>query len=349
MRRNHLGRYQWWAMGMMLVLIMLLSACGGGAESGPQLAAPPTRTPAPPTATPEPEDTLALLEVVPMRDTMLAFFESIADVGPMEYSMVFDQIVPVQLPECANSTFFPGFQLVSFMDDYGLDLIRVDMEAWLTAADNFDDEVFEAGLREALARAVDEVPMVHPMRFCVLPVPPGQNREGEVFDFFVADSIDRGLIIVACSNAEYCAQTMGGQVVYEYLYNYQLQNVDYDIAGMPLMDMAIFLARADDLALALYPEVQFPWHIDLDPAEEPDIWGQMQQYAATTYADYPDSRKINRLLYGEGAGMYIDWGGMEVARQVIAAFHAQNPGVTYEALANMATQDVIQDSGYVPG
>ncbi|MCD4684518.1 MAG: DUF2268 domain-containing protein [Anaerolineae bacterium] len=342
-----MGRKRWWVLGV-LVMVVLLSACGGGEDSTPELASPPTRTPAPPTETPAPEDALGQLEVVSLRASMLEFFEGTADVGALEYSIVFDRIVPVQHPECANSGFYPGFQLVSLLDGYGLEMVSVDLDAWYTVVEAFDDAVFEAGLREVLERTVEAVPMTQPVRFCVMPVPPRQNREGEIFDIFVADSIDRGVIIVACSNAAYCVETMGGQVVYEYHYNYQLMNAEYDIAAMPLMDMAIFLARADDLALTLYPDTQFPWHIELDPAEELDIWDQMQQYAATTYADYPDNYKIDRLLYGQGTGMYVDWGGMDVARQVIAAFHAQNPGVTYAALANMASQDVVQDSGYVP-
>lgn len=338
-----------WVTVGLIVLSVVLSACGGETESAPALSAPATRTPAPVVDRAAPVDTLAQLEVVSLRESLLAFFDNTADVGPLEHSIVFDQQVSAPHQGCATSEFYPGLQLVALMDGYGLDLVRTDLAGWRVVVEDFDEELLEEALREALARAVEEVPMTGPLRVCMLPVPPARNRQGETFDFFHAEVIDRDAILVACSNAEFCVDTMGGQVVYAYHYAYQLSTVTYDFGAMPLMDMAIFLARADDLALALYPDAQFAWHVELDPLEIPDVWGQMQEYASTTYADYPDNRKIDRLLYGAGTGGYPEWGGMVIAQQVIDAFHANNPGVTYLALANMAAQDVVQDSGYEPG
>ncbi len=328
------------------VLLAVLAACGGEEDHTPDLAALPTRTPVPATLTSEPADALANVSLIALRERVAAFLDEAEDASPLDRPVLFDQHVFAAHPDCFSDAYHTNTEPLELFD---FNLVSLDLAQWREALDQFPEAELIAAIDAALARAVEVIPPEGPFRVCLFPSPPWPHRgDAPVTGAFQTQTLSSDLVVAWCSEGAACLDGVGKTIAFAYHYAVQLGHLNRTVGTTTLRDFMILDARADDFATYLYPGAVFPWHVDLDPALEADLWARMQESLDVTYQDYPEYRRIERFLYGRGTEQYPDWGGIVIGMHIVEAFHENNPLVTYAELAALPSEDVIARSGYAP-
>ncbi len=333
----------------VLVPVFVLSACSSGdQETAPRLAAPPTRTPLPTvdvTQTAVPGAGLEV-ELVSLRDEVQAFLDASQEASPIDRPVLFEQYVTDARPACVAASYYPGVQPLQLFD---LNLVSLDLNTWVQTVQIFPADAMIDSIRETLVEADGRLPFGETLRVCILPVPSDQLPQDQPNGGVGAEVLADNLLIVWCSGGDYCLTRLPIEVLYAYAYAYQIGQTGLTNADVPLLHFMIYNARAEDFVQQVYPATTFPWANALTPEQEATLWGQMHDYLATTYRDYPDYRKIERFLYGRGTEQYPTWGGLYIGSQIVRAYRASHPGVSPVDLMNLPPQTLLDESGYAPG
>ncbi len=337
----------------LVILLLLLAACGSDERDTPNLAAPPTRTAIPPTATTEiisdpgaePGTNVLVISMLPEVNAFLTAAEA---ASPLDRPTLFDQHIAQARPDCVTPSYYPGVQPLEMFGP-ALDLVSLDLAAWRSAEAIFPEAELRTAINDMLQRAEEVFPVEPDIRICILPIP-GRTAPQEAPNGGVdAQVLGGDLVLAWCSAGDYCLPYFGQQIAYTYHYAYQISQAGLTIDDMTLLNMAIFNARASDFTRHLYPEASFPWENALTPEQESKLWADMSPYFAITYQDYPDYRKIDRFLYGyTNPELYPAWGGLFLGEQILSAYRESHPEVTLAELAALSPQTVLEESGYAP-
>jgi hypothetical protein len=340
-----------WLAGLILVVIM--SACGGDDDTGPGLSAPPTRTPLPPTLTPDVTPggpTLDNIQIISLRSQLDNFLTEAEASSPLDRPELFQQHVINAAPDCMTPTFFPDTLPLEVLGA-NINLIEADLARWRVATDTFPEQALIDQTREMLWQIVDLLPTDRPLRICLMPVPADAPPEDLLGGGIDAQVLASDLIVVTCAGGEYCLDGIGRTIAFSYHYAYQIAQTGLTYPFTPVLHFALYNARAADFTRHFYPDLVYPWTNALTPEQERALWGEMRDYLGTTYQDYPDYRRIPKLLYGNADPnqRYPQWGGMFIGEQIIRAYHAVHPSTTYEKLAQMTPEAILTASRYAPG
>jgi hypothetical protein len=228
-----------------------------------------------------------------------------------------------------------------------LDLVSLDLAAWRTAETLFPETELRTAIEDMLSRASDVLLVEDELRICMVAIPGRTAPEDAPNGGVDAQVLGGDLALAWCSAGDYCLPYFGQQIAYAYHYAYQINHTGLTIADMPLLNMAIFNARAADFTRYLYPDAAFPWENALTAEQEAKLWADMSPYFGTTYQDYPDYRKIDRFLYGfTNPELYPAWGGLFLGEQIVSAYRSSHPDVTFAELAALSPQTLLEESGY---
>lgn len=337
-----------WRVGLAAVVIgVLASACGGGEETAPGLSAPPTRTPLPTVEATQMAVPGADLDVaiISLRGEIDAFLTAAESTSPIDRPVLFEEHVINAVPECVDATYYPNVQPLELFD---FNLVSLDLTRWAQAVESLPDDAMSETIRAALVEADALLPVTRRLTVCILPLPAFDPPEEQVSGDVEAEVLAGDLLVVACSGGDDCLSRLPDQVLYAYGYAYQVAQSGLTIIDMPLLNFMIYSARAEDFVHRVYPATTFPWADALTPAQEATLWADMQDFLATTYSDYPDSRKIERFLYGRNNDQYPNWGGLYVGSQIVRAYRAAHPDVAPVELMALPPETLLDESGYAP-
>ncbi len=348
-----LGRHAIVHSARLILALSLLSACGGGNETAPQLSAPPTRTPQPPTATPSVEQEVASVTIVPLGGYVTDFLDAAADASALNRPLLFEELVLDKAPECTRATFYPDSQPLELIN---LDFVSLDLDAWRSAVESMPTDALIASIRATLADAFALLPPSGPLTVCVLPAPPPrvygpQSEDDQPNGGLTVNALGGSLLIVGCSGGEDCLDALPRQFAMAYHVAVQIgaEGLPYD--QVPLLSFMLYTPRAADFMHAIVPDLPADDWVDaLTPEQEAALWDAMQPYLGATYSDRATSQKIDRYLYGrENSEDYPLWGGLYIGSQIVRAYRASHPDVSFAELATLSPSLVLQNSGYAPG
>ncbi|HID08175.1 MAG TPA: hypothetical protein EYP10_13635, partial [Armatimonadetes bacterium] len=319
-----------------LMLAWGLAACGEEVEVAPQLAAPPTRTPQPPTPTLSVEDRLENVAIVFLADPIAAYLDAAEGRSPIDRPEIFHDAVIAAVPDCFASTYHPGVEPLELLQ---FNPVSVDNEAWRAVLDASPREAMEAALRDTLATVITALPVDHPLRLCVVPVPvphPQDVPEAEApAGIHGAEALSPDLLILWCSGGDSCTEFLATDLAYAYYYAVQIGYTGLIYPDVPLLYFMLYAARAAEFSRALFPDAVYPWDgFALLPEQEATLWAAMQPHLRVTYSERIESRKIDRFLNGrENSPDYPLWGGMIVAENILRAYRARHPDISWAELA----------------
>ncbi len=336
--------------------LIVLAACGGGEETSPQLAAPPTRTPQPPTATPSIADEVAEVNIVPLDGYVTNFLDMSANVSALDRTQVFEEQVLNKVPECTRATYYPEMQPLELIN---LDFVSLDLDTWRASVESLPGDALVATIRDTLAQAFTLLPPVDPLTVCILPTPPPRSRDpqGQQEDQPLQDGglsvtpLSSSLLVVTCNGGDACLDAVPRLVATNYHIAYQIGQEGLTYDKVPLLSFMLYTTRAADFVHLLYPDAPpDPWANALPPDQEATLWDAMQPYLDVTYTDRATNQKIERYLYGrDNSPDYPLWGGLFIGSQIVRAYRASHPAVTVPELASLSPSVVLQNSGYAPG
>lgn len=343
----------WRGLGVVLILLGLLPACGGEEETAPSLVALPTRTSVPATQTPEdapaaPESTATRVEVRSMVPEISAFLAEAETVSAFDRIDVFSRDVLIPAADCVASSLWPNVAPLEIVGS-NINLVTVPLDVWQASVESLPEAELMRRLDDSLAQAQALLPPVHDLRVCVMPVPefgPLENVPNHGLGYFV---LGGDLVVVTCSAGELCLKAVPYTVPQFYGYAYQAAVDDRQGIEFSLLDMVIMYGRANALALSLEPEGEYLWAAALTPEQEVDLWGRMQEYLNAYYTDYPAGRRIDDILYGSGTGHYPAWGGIYIGTQIALAYQSSHPEVSFSDLFAFPPDVLLAESGYTPG
>ena len=356
MQLSSLWRHAILPAARVMIALIVLAACGGGVETSPQLAAPPTRTAQPPTVTPSVADEVAGVDIVPLGGYITDFLDASASVSALNRSQVFEEQVLNRVPECTRTTYYPDMQPLEMIN---LDFVSLDLDVWRASVDSLPGDALIASIRDTLAQAFALLPPAGPLTVCILPTPPPRTRgpQGQQEDQPLPDGglsvtpLSGNLLIVSCSGGDACLDAVPRLVATNYHIAYQIGQEGLTFDKVPLLSFMLYTTRAADFIHLLDPSAPpDPWDNALTPDIEAQEWTAMQPYLGVTYSDRSTNQKIERYLYGrDNSPDYPLWGGLYIGSQIVRAYRASHPEVTIPELASLTPSLVLQNSGYAPG
>jgi hypothetical protein len=340
----------------VLLLITLLSACGGENGNDTALETVPTRT-APPAASVDAQDADAPYRIVSLREPVAGFFA--ADVGVLDQSGEFLQRMINAGSPCFTESLNPGEQFQVLYDLRYLNFPMLDLDPWITAEAVFPEAELTQAVAAVLDGLADMLPQDRVLGVCLIPVPhitmpehPGVDwRESSprvtALDDLTVFAQDGATLIVACAS-ESCVEEVPVAVTRAVAVAWQLDRAYSDLAGLPMDQRMIVEARADVFTLTRYPEAVLPWRA-IDPNEDRllNTWlwiGNALEDPNAVLA------LTHNLLYGERIwddGVFQVWGGMYLGGQIVDAYTASHPDLAWEDLAALDAKTIIVDSGIV--
>ncbi len=342
---------------LILMVAVVLSACGGQIEEAPSLVAPPTRTVVPATGTPSADDYLTYLTFASLQDNVGAYVDAAETISAVDRAAFFEQYVLAPHPECFNGDYLTPDAGAALMQQ--LHLTRVPQEfwtdflsAWREQTNDFPVDVLQEHVEQAFVQAAKALPPQGTLRVCLFPSP--AQRFGDTAELFTKHKglevyvLGRDLLFLACAGGDPCLQDLPFVFAYAYHYTQQLHATPHTVDDMSLLEFAIYNGRATDFALELYPEASFLWTAELSPEDEAEVWAAIQRYQDVTPGATVEARQLDRVLYGRHTSHYPDWGGMIVGVHIVQAFRANNPDVSLAELAAMSATEVLERSGYAP-
>ncbi|HEX3053306.1 MAG TPA: hypothetical protein VHP83_21790 [Aggregatilineaceae bacterium] len=364
---------------LLIALIFVLAACGGGdSEEAPELVAPVThRTAIPtiqPSVTPQPATVDAAtateevvetatepaieaatelaveaatnFEVVSLKNEINNFLTESDDAQLMDRIDIFYRTVSGPASSCFESSLWGETDPLELL---GFNPMTVDLEAWHASADAFPEAELMQHVNDTLAAAYAVVPSAEPLRFCLLPIAPYAAPEevanGGVNSFVLGD-----VVLITCMAGDYCLDEVDREAVISY--GYALQTVDAGLGGAetPLLNFAVYWARAGLLAEDVLPDVSLPWNKALTAEQETELWTRMQENLYAIYDQYPAGRRIDSFLYGDtNRTLYPTWGGVYIGARIVEAYQDEHRTTKLPALFALMPRDLFNESGYAPG
>lgn len=342
-------------LSILLMLVILLSACGGDTKESPRLSAPPTRTAVPATEEAAPDEFgVENIQLVSLGSEMDAFLTASETVGALERVDVFSQTVIAPAPECWTSSLWPGWQSLEQLDSMNVNLPSVDMAAWRATTDAFPEEDLMRQSAEILREARAALPLDQPLRVCFAPMPPprffGPDQEGEVPNNGLRVDVFGSVIYVGCADTASCAEQLDADLADAYAVAYQIVTSGHEGLDISLLSWVVMYGRAAVFGRDLVPGATFFTDTEMAPEIEADVWSRMQEYLTTTYNDYPGYRNVDYFLYGRDgrADQYPPYGGYYIGERIVRAYQASHPDATMADIMALDATTLAAESGYAP-
>jgi hypothetical protein len=339
---------------VLLIVLLLLSACGGDTQDAPRLSAPPTRTPEPATEEVVADEAgVENIQIVSLRSQIDAFLTAAEAVGPLERVDVFSQTVIAAAPECWKSTLWPNWQALEQLNAMNVNLTEVDMAAWRATVDAFPEEDLMRQTVDILRQARAELPLDQTLTVCLAPMPLphffGPNPE-ELPNSGLSLSSWGDMIYLGCQDSARCGTQVEADLAYAYATAYQFVSAGRLGDDIPLLSWVVTFGRSAVFAHQLVPDATFQWDTDMTPEVEADVWARMQEYLNTTYNDYPGYRNVDYFLYGRDGRLdqYPRFGGFYIGERIVRAYQESHPNVSFADLMALDASTLVADSGYTP-
>jgi len=339
---------------LVLLAVVLLSACGSPENPAPKLSAPPTRTPiAAEVATRAPAANQ--IEVISLRGKVADFLATADTVPALEQTITFMEMVSGA--GCLGSMQESDLQFQALFAVAGIRWPIADFTAWRQAVEAFPEAELIQQVTAQLQKVKDALPLAAPLRVCLIPVPeppaPGESGQiGRSFMYVVALNdlntlaLAGDLMLVTCSAGGGCLDDVPVELTRGYSYTYQQHQTGMRLETMTLLDRMVFEGRANDFTLRLFPEAAFPWTDALTSEDEAKAWRRLRRALDSDEYRYDF---MYDLLYGYyGDPNYPVWGGVYVGDQIVQAYRAQNPELSWTQLAAIPPEQLFTESGYDP-
>jgi hypothetical protein len=342
----------------LLILIVVLSACGDSKPNTPQLAAPPTRTPAP--AASESDTVVAGLDVISLRPALESFLAASGEIAPLDQTITFMQMVAA--PDSCLNDALDGDQFDALFTLGAIHWPMADFSAWQAAADAFP----EADLIQQInALAPDLAPLLPEgelLRVCVIPVPHLERTEIDpqvtpapglrfvnhwiALKDLNAVALRGNAILVTCSAGADCLDDVRVELIRAASMAYQERVAGVELPALALLDRMVYEGRADDYVQRVEPGHEFEWNEGLSAADEENVWHSMRFSLTEDTFRYAF---INDYLYGTyGSSRYPAWGGMVIGDRIVQMYLSQHPDLAWTDLVAVPPQELFEASGYDP-
>jgi hypothetical protein len=352
----------------VLLMVLVLAACGGDEIVGPELATLPFETGNTFTATPaavsvaDQGAAMARLDVVSLRDNVQAFLIGTETTEFMSWTDLFVREVIAPAGDCMTPDLWARLEPAQLFrwqaprlppDWRGSAYNSINLiEPWQTVTDEFREDAMLTQASQALDDAAALLPRDDGFLVCVMPalpaVFPGQDVDTVPNNGVSTVLLNTESLLLRCGMGEECLPAVPSQVAFGYALAYQLRGQPG--LEVPLLHWIVHTGRAAAVVRDLYPTLAFPWSEGLTPEQVVTVTERVDDYAMATYrSDYRGNSEVAQVLFGNPDNVrYPLWGGLYLGDQIVQAYRAAHPDLSLVELMDVPPETLIEDSGYQP-
>lgn len=347
-----------------LLLVLVLSACGGDSTSGQMLVAPPTRTPAPTGEPAQARPAGAPVEtaIISLRDEVSTY---LADFDIASYTDVIQRDLIGPAGDCMDLSYWPGLDPLQLFARsrsrlpigwWGFNPIdRWVMANWPGRVDLFPEAALIEAADDALSAATETWPTGGAFTVCLLPRPGfADDLTQEPTLGLVSIVPNPDVLLVGCSAGEVCLQGLAAQVAFGYSYARQMGALADNGLDIPLAAHILMHGRSAVFVETLYPDQPLFDGDYLSVAQQAALWTDMQgdgegrNYLMWPYRDdYRADNRMDGFLYGDQQDNDPPaYGGVYIGYRVVKAYLAAHPDTSITDLMALPLDTLYDESGY---
>lgn len=224
-------------------------------------------------------------------------------------------------------------------------LLNVLSERWRTAANELSEYDIAGEIESALLDSAEYLPPRQNFSVCVIPVPPyiADNMSFRQGGFAFSNGLLLAIDAPESGDTDWQLSTHL-MVAHEYHHVVRYSSPEMRESGYTLLTRLIVEGMAETFTEIVYPDALF--HETLSPADESDIWAQIEPLLETT-----DRDTQNRFMFGGSA--YADGDippltGYRIGYRIMQSYIANNPTITLAEWTIMDAQSIFEASRYKP-